>query len=404
MISNRAVQWGLSLSQPQKESVASTSVPAPTGGVDARGPLMSMGADRAILMYNMYPSEYGCRVRKGFIEWANGAGLAADLTTVRTIMPYISSSNTFKLFAVTNLGIYDITSSTTAPVLVVDYGAVGGWVTTGSAGYCSFEQYTTIGGTNYLLVADEANGYFYYDGTTWTTAPTLTGGATDPKTVSFLKVWKHRIWLGIENTGTAVYLGTSAVSGPCTAFQFGNKFSRGGGLKGLYSYTRDGGDGIDDFLVVISNGGDVLLYQGFDPDVATSFFLQGSWYVGDMPLGSRIAAAFGGDLVILSAYGLLPVSKLVAGKSIAAPDFYLTADITRLVRDIMETDRESRGWDVIVHPSDGLIIVNTPKRENYDFIQFVADINRGAWGVWRGVPMHCAAVFRNKLYFGTEVF
>jgi hypothetical protein len=360
---------------------------------------MGMSPLDALHLFNCTPSEYGLRVRDGYVEWANDA--SPGLKAIRSLLGFVGQTGTVRLFAVTSDGVYDISSTTTNPTLVVDYSAIGGWVTTGDAGYCSQAQFTTTA-TSYLLVADEVNGYFYYDGTTWTTAPTLSGSIADSRSVNYVFVWKNRVWLSEQDTASAHYLATGAISGAASEFAFGNKFSYGGHLKGLYSFTRDGGAGIDDFLVAIGAGGDLLVYQGYDPAAVATFELKGSWYIGDMPAGKRVAVSFGGDLVVLSVYGLLSVSKLLSGKSIAEPDFYLTYKIAKHIRDLMATDRTTRGWDVFVDSVHGLLIINTPKLGVSDYIQFAADLNTGAWGIWRGVPMFSSIIYQGRLYFGTS--
>ncbi len=396
----QAIQRAINQSRPRRQATDSFTVPAPVKGINAVDSLFEMGPTDAIYLYNVVPSEFGCRVRKGSVEWANNSG-ATGLKDVRSLLPYTSSDGTTKLFAVTSDGVYDITTkSTTSPSLVVDYSSVAGFVTTGDAGWCSHDQLTNIGGGSYLLVADEANGYFYYDGTTWTTAPTLSSGLTDPKTVSHVRVWKNRVWLTRESTGAAYYLGLGAVSGSNTIFDFGNKFSHGGSLKGLWNFTRDGGDGIDDFLVAISSGGDLLVYQGYDPANAATFEMKGSWYLGEMPAGKRIASDFGGDLLILSPMGILSLTSLLSGQNTSNPEFYLTYRIGRLLRNIMETDKDSRGWEISIHPRDALLILSTPRKTGADALQYIMHINTRGWGAWRGLDMISMLSWNNEFYFG----
>ena len=76
-----------------------------------------------------------------------------------------------------------------------------------------------------------------------------------------------------------------------TKFTFGAKFTYGGALIGVWSWTIDGGSGVDDFLVAISRGGDILIFQGADPSLA-DFALIGSWFVGEVPDSRKIVDPF----------------------------------------------------------------------------------------------------------------
>jgi hypothetical protein len=44
----------------------------------------------------------------------------------------------------------------------------------------------------------------------------------------------------------------NALYGTVTSWDFGSKFKHGGNLVGLWSWTVDGGIGIDDYLVAIA--------------------------------------------------------------------------------------------------------------------------------------------------------
>ena len=81
----------------------------------------------------------------------------------------------------------------------------------------------------------------------------------------------------------------------------------------MYNWSLDGGDGIDDYLVVVGSSGDVSVWQGTDPK--SDFGTVGSWQIGDIPYGRRIGVEYGGDLFLLSIYGLISLSSLLNGQT-----------------------------------------------------------------------------------------
>lgn len=373
-------------------------VPAPNGGINAVDMLAATPNVDSIFQYNMIPAQYGCRARTGQTAWATniGAGVA-----IGTILPYNGSTGSFdKLFCTGPSGIYDIsTIGTNNPAATITFGIVD--TTSGYGQWCAA---ATLGG-HFLLYCDESNGYYIFtEGSGWAKV-TLGGGGTqisnvDPATFVQPVIFKERVWFVQKNTSTAWYLPTGAVFGAATQFNFGNKFRHGGYLVGLYDWTLDGGNGIDDYLVAVSSSGDVLIYQGTDPSVATSFSLVGMWYIGPPPAGRRIAGSFGGDIYLLSSYGLLPLSKLIAGILVQDQTNYLTRKITPLITTLMSQVRTTLGWEVKLIPSENLLLIANPPQTGVPPQQFVQSLNTQGWAIYRDIVYNTGEVWNGVFYIG----
>ena len=199
----------------------------------------------------------------------------------------------------------------------------------------------------------------------------------------------------------AYYLPTGQISGALTAFDFGNKFPSGGSLVGLWDWTREGGSSVNSYLVAISRGGDVIVYQGLDPSNAASFGSKGAWYVGGLPAGRSFVYGYSGDLLILTAYGLLQLSALVEGVPASKDEVYLTRRIKRFIREEMSVSRDEMGWNIIQHPRLGYLMIVAPPRAGARLIQFVRSSN-GAWTMFRDVPISSIGEYLGELYFGTD--
>jgi hypothetical protein len=214
--------------------------------------------------------------------------------------------------------------------------------------------------------------------------------------------WKNRIWFVKGDSAQAYYLDVGTFAGDAHPMLFAPRFRYGGSLVGLWSWTLDGGQGVDDLLVAISSGGDVAIYQGSDPTFAETFFLRGVWWVGPVPPGRTIASDFGGDLFILSRIGCLPLSKLVSGGLIRDPSVYETAKITNTFNRLMSDRGDIWGWSMCQHPTDNLFIVNYPGMANAPSNQAIMSLATKGWSSQTQVPMVCMATWRGKLYFGTS--
>lgn len=369
------------------------TIPAPIGGINSITSLAVMKPTDAIYTVNIDATTYGCRVRPGYEEYANG--FAGD--QVKTVMPFSGSAedgSQDRIFVATNDGVYDVTTSTSSPTKVLD------WDTKSSiAGWCVFTQYVNDGGAHVLLVTDAENGYHVYSESTglWT-QPTVTGPSG---TLVFVTVWKNRVWFIEENSTDAWYLGTGVFQGTATKFNFGNKFRFGGILTALYDWTLDSGRGADDLLVSVSSAGDVVVYAGTDPSSSATFAQIGVWYIGALPVGRRVGSQFGGDLLLLSTYGLISAGDLLQGKNPFTTEGSISWKIQAFLGETMKLTREEYGWEVKLHPNLSKIIVATPKVVNEEYLQYVYDIETEAWSIWEGMPILTSEEFKGESYFGS---
>jgi hypothetical protein len=222
--------------------------------------------------------------------------------------------------------------------------------------------------------------------------------------IVFVHVWGSRAWLVEKNSTRGWYMDANAVFGTATSFDFGVKMSKGGHLVGLWSWTYDGGSGMDDSLVAISGSGDVVIFQGSDPSSANTFSAAGSWSVGGVPAGRRIATDRGGDLLILSLLGVIPLSKLVVSKNETGPEAeqYATAKIASLFNQIVSVNRTVWGWGVYTHPTDNALLVAIPKADGEATSQLAMSFSTRGWSQYRDLPLLSAAVWDGDLYFGTQ--
>lgn len=355
-------------------------VPAPQKGINNVDGLAAMSPEEAIFMNNMSPSQYGTRVRTGYEEWVTN--IAGDGN--RTIIPYIGSledGSADRLFVASSDAIYDISSSGTAPAPLIAFASIST-----TSGFGIWTSYTTIAG-HFALYCDEQNGYYRYpEGGPWvrTTGAEVTG--VNPNNLVAVTIFKERAWFVERNSASAWYLPVGSVIGAATRFNFGNKFKKGGTLQALYVWTIDGGEGLDDYLVAVSSAGDVIAYKGSDPATVTDWFVHGSWFIGPPPVGRRIGGNFGGELLLLSSYGLLPMSALMSGQPVIQEQTYLSRKVTPLINLEMVASRETRGWEVKLFSKDNALIVSSPKRDAFPFTQFAQSTNNQGWSIWRDIP------------------
>lgn len=379
----------------QQQLTQSTYLPAPLGGINALDGGASGSPIDALTLDNLIPQEFGCVVRHGYAEWCDAIPLGDG---VKTIMPFNSESGldaSNKLFCATSDGIYEITTAGGTPTKRFDFA-----VKSSDAGWCSWHSYSNPAG-HFLLICDLENGYVIYNAATDSfAAGTLTASPANP-VPCYVTVWKNRVWFAEKDSDVGWYLPVGQVSGAATRFDFGGKFKYGGELRGIWNWTIDGGEGIDDHLVAISGAGDVVVYKGTDPASASTFQIVGSYWIGKVPKGRRFVTSFGGEMLILSTYGVLQMSKLLAGLPVGDDELSISYKVNPRLSTIMGRTITSFGWELTSNPREQLVIVAAPKEESVVHQQYVYNNATRAWARFVGVPYLTGESWQNEFYIGT---
>lgn len=357
------------------------TIPAPIGGWNTRDSLAGMKPIYAVMMDNFYPESSYISLRPGRLSWATGASGG-----IKTLVTYQGGA-VAQMFATTSTGFYDVTNS----------GAVGAAVTTCTSPYWEFRNFSTSGG-KFLTMVNSVDSYKIYDGTTWyavtgvSTPFAVTGVATTDLTN--IHAFKRRLWFTVKNSLSVWYLPINSVAGALTEFPLGPIFSEGGYVVAQFSWTFDGGDGPDDYLVTVTSEGEMALYSGTDP--GTDFALVGVYSVG-RPIGKRCFIKYGGDVLYLSKRGIFVLSKLLLSvtidRSIALSDL-----IDEAFRQYVIADASVFGWQTIIHPTKNALIVNVPFVEGSTSIQLVMNNISKAWCRFIGWSMDCMIDFGDELY------
>ena len=390
-----------SFTRPQQNTLRASIMPAPTSGIDARAPVGNMPPDVCIYTYNLMPSEYGMILRPGYREWCIDLNQGSS-TGVYTMMPFTGlqpGATDDRLFAVTNEGIWDVTEYDDPDFKFTFPSQSLG------AGHGVYAHYVDQAANEFLLYADTLNGLHEYDPQTdtWGLATDIDGPTIGA--IVFVVVHKQRLWVVEEGSSSAWYLPIASKNGQAEEFYFGAKFPHGGRVAGLFNWTVDGGLGIDDFLVVVSTSGDVVVYQGEDPGSAETWSVRGTYFIGEIPVGRRFASEYSGDLYLLSAFGLISMSDLIRGVDSQNPaETSLSFRVARPLREAIKRGKNDYGWEPVFTPSDGRLVITTPLSSSpgEQQIQYTLNLATEGWGFWRGVPALSLDQYGGRLFFGTE--
>lgn len=390
--------------RPQQLSSRAERYPAPYKGIDARIALAEGSPNHCIYSFNLIPSEYGMKVRKGYREYQTDV-TSGNSFGVRTVIPFDAVEQdglSDKLFAVTNEGIFNVTVQGDSPSQVLAFANPN----LTEAGFGNYVHFTGEDEKDVMFYADSLNGLFEYDAIadTWAQAAGIVGPVVED--IRFICTHKNRIWLVERDKNYAWYLDLNARQGPATKFYFGSKFENGGAVAGLFSWSIDGGAGNDDYLVAVSRAGDVLVYQGNNPDDVDDWTLRGSYYIGEVPIGPSFGSVHGGDLYLLSIYGLNSLGELLQGVDSAAmfnssETTSPSAKVAELIKSAVSRTSSQYGWAIRRIPSESGLLIAGPEEPGRPQLQYFYKLTTAAWAVWRDVPLMGFDTWQGSVVFGT---
>ena len=354
------------------------SHPCPYGGWNARGNLANMKPEEAIQLDNIFPGVLTTNIRKGCIDWKTAAP-----ETIHSLLPY-SGLTANKLFAATNVGIYDATSA----------GAFGAAAVACTNGFWESVMMATAGG-NFLFAVNGTDLAKTYDGAAWA-IPAITVAVSS--TWSFLTVHKKRIWAIQKNTMDLWYLPVESIAGAATKFPVGSLFKKGGRLAAIGTWTLDSGTGVDDLFVIATSNGEIAVYQGTDPASSTTWALVGVYDV-PKPLGAKPLVNYGGDLLYLSQVGLLPLSQL-RQSTIIDGSAVISFNIDGAFLDAADNYKTNNGWQMLLHKAANLLITNVPVSNDTISYQFIMNTITKKWCRFTAWNASCWAELGGEIYFG----
>ena len=372
----------------QRTSNNVASLPAPVGGWNARDALANMAPTDAVVLDNLFPGVSSVMLRGGYKQHTTGIS-----GQVETLMTY-NAGATDKMFAIAQGNIYDVTTS----------GAVGAAVVSGlTNSRWEYVNITTSGGS-YLYAANGVDKPRLYDGSTWTaidgaSTPAITGVTTTSLTSPTL--FKNRMWFIQKETLKAWYLPTSSVGGAAQVLDLSSVARMGGALQAMATWTIDAGYGVDDNLVFVTDQGEIIVYRGTDPSNASTWALIGVWQVG-APISRRCVAKYGGDLLLLTLDGLIPLASALQSSRLD-PQVALSDKIQGAFAAATRQYKGNFGWGMLYNPLNNALIVNIPV-SNGAQQQFVMNNITKAWCRFTGWYANCWTLLNDTPYFGGNGF
>jgi len=224
---------------------------------------------------------------------------------------------------------------------------------------------------------------------------------------SYVWVYKNRLYFIEKNTLNAWYLAVDSIGGQATVLPMGGVFALGGSLLFGSSWSIESADGLDSRCIFVTgnesnsigNEGEIAVYVGIDPSDPDQWGQVGVYRSG-MPMGKKAHIRAGGDVIIATDLGLVPLSVAVQ-RDVAA---LAPSSLSYAIEDLWKREvglRSASEWRCKTWPTGSMTVVMLPTIEATKTKWLVANLRTGAWTVFTGLNARCLAVFGDRLFFGS---
>ncbi|GMB80542.1 hypothetical protein NN6n1_13240 [Shinella zoogloeoides] len=244
-----------------------------------------------------------------------------------------------------------------------------------------------------------ANGHATVDGAATLYYAGIEGVPTDD--LCYVWVYKNRLFYVEKESMNAWYLPIDQVGGEAKVFPLGGEFTEGGSLLfgAPWSLDTSGAGGLSEQCAFISDRGQVVVYQGLSPD-DEAWQKVGTYKIG-RPMGPKAWFRAGGDLIIATDIGNIPLSQAIQRDYAALSPAAVSYPIETEWNDAVAS-RNSAQWHQEIWPQRQMVLIALPSVEEQKPEMFVANARTGAWAKFTNWDGTCFEVFDGRLFYGSS--
>jgi len=218
--------------------------------------------------------------------------------------------------------------------------------------------------------------------------------------LSFVWSYKTRLFFVQKESLDAWYLPVDSIAGELVKLPLGGVFPRGGSLLFGATWSLDSGSsgGLSEQCIFVTTEGEVAVFQGANPSDASDWSKVGVYRIGK-PLGPKAFIRAGGDLVIATTIGFVPLSQAIQRDYAALSPSAVSYPIEVAWNEAVAN--RGVGWNCEVWPEAQMVVVAPPTTSDDDPVMFVANARTGAWAPFTNWLGTCMEVFKGRLFFGS---
>lgn len=357
------------------------TLPAPTGGLNARDAYDRMPPQDAISLKNWVPDFDAVRARKGRKIWST---IGADITA---------------LYAYEGFSSQGILTFTADSIFDSSISGAGSSISTGLSG----GDWVAVNFNDYLVMVNGADTPKKWDGASMTDASFSAPGLT-PANLCYVEAFNQRLYFVEKDTSNLWYGDAGAVTGgTLQLFDIGQVAQRGGYIQAVSTWSFDGGNDIKDYLVIVMSTGEVIAYSGTNPSDASNWTRAASYQMSGVPF-RRCVMKLDGDLLVTTREGVVPLSLVAKIGNEALVDRDPTfGKVRKLFRDSIALYASQAGWWTHRNETGDLAIWNVAWKVGgvQTTRQYILNNSTKAWAEW-DIPATAWASVGGTLYIACQ--
>lgn len=172
--------------------------------------------------------------------------------------------------------------------------------------------------------------------------------------------------------------GVGAIEGDLLVFDLSTLGNIKGAIASMLSMTTSAGDGPNNVLVIFTTAGQIVVYEGRDPQDPTDWRL--AWRAQtDAPISDGTMLQYGTDILTLTANGIVSVQGLLAG-SIEALGNPISEPVNSEIRAAIHAAAPGADWQLIKSPDAEFLLLNYPTADGPR--QLVWGLDARGWFRW----------------------
>lgn len=215
-------------------------------------------------------------------------------------------------------------------------------------------------------------------------------------------IWKYRnrLFFIQANSMNAWYLGINSVGGVLAPIPLAGAATKGGKLLWGATWSLDAGDGIDEKCIFGTDQGEVLIFTGTNPSDSANWRQEGRYRISK-PMGMNAHMQVGGDMLLLTVDGIIPLSQAITKEAGQLELAMLTRTIKRTWREEVVA-KGAFPWTATKWDEYGSLFVATPGGPPGQRRCLVANNATAAWSRFIGYDATCWIRMYDALYFGNQ--
>jgi hypothetical protein len=219
----------------------------------------------------------------------------------------------------------------------------------------------------------------------------------NPNSFHIVLAHQNRLFFADQTNLAVYYLPIQQKDGILDVLPLNAIFKRGGSIRAMYTWTVDGGMGMDDQLVIFTTNGEAAIYSGVDPD--SDFSLVGV-YRFDPPMSKHSVFNYGGDLYVLIPTGVTPMTAMIRAGKEGLED--VDRSLVPIFLQASINHRAQQGWQLFLNPSSGRLFANLPQGGGR-YQQMIRHMPKAVYSLFDNIPARCWGWIDPYVYFGDDL-